>query len=731
MINKKILFNIYISILSICILTLIILALLGKINRIGYLSDLQLNIDKTLALNNFNVYNTKKLFIIDNKLDTDSLINYLFTNENITNYSYGFRVKYHSQIFRNSDIYGVYIDTNKILQENNFIKEIKMNDDKGTPFGNLISSKKLTDSEKIDNVNYHLKVKYKVYIYVLTIMLILFIIPFYKKIILFVNKKNIIKKIILLYSIILILYVILIFVLIFYSNKEHAASISNFELLYETSEGFVYKSNIYPNNNSFLMDKFYRYSDEPLILDNIPTEIKSYGYSIDIDNANEYNKDVWNIGAIYNRYNLYTSKNEEYSIELLAKKISNSNSENIYYFLDKINMRGIITNINISTNYILYSSTNKMETSFDDDNIYNPLTFIFTKGELDIKNIKIREVSQKLYVKNNNYCIITFKNVIPFDYQIENIKYTIKINYKIYLILFVLLIFYIVLAYFYKKDLVNKYITDKMYVIFIVLIGLFIGIFQFWLGFPGSNIEDQIYLLSESLNGVYYNLNPMFIPALLNFLYKIFGYHTFYMFFINIFSFDIGIMLIIIALYLKFRNKIFIFLYLINFSIIKNIFTTNFITYKDFVMGRLVFLLYSIIFFQLLVKIKNKYINILLKIITAIIFLFALLWRHNAIVTLYPIFILFSYILISKISNVKILKKIICFVSIMLFSAIVLVLILKIHPFIYSNNITAKHAANHIFLIQISARAVRIRLPRIQIPESEAAGIHRYLHRRA
>ncbi|MEI0671174.1 hypothetical protein, partial [Brachyspira pulli] len=70
--------------------------------------------------------------------------------------------------------YGVYVDTNKIIKENHFIKEIKM-EKVGSPFGNLISEKKLGYNEKIDNINYKLKVKFTIYLIFILILIILMI----------------------------------------------------------------------------------------------------------------------------------------------------------------------------------------------------------------------------------------------------------------------------------------------------------------------------------------------------------------------------------------------------------------------------------------------------------------------------------------------------------------------------------------------------------------------------
>ncbi len=154
--NKKILF-IY---LVIYISFFISLFLLGKVSRVGYLSDISINIDDTLKLN--SIENTKKLFFMD---DNFSLTNYIFTNNNISKYIYNFRISYYSKVFRNSDIYGVYLNTNSLP---NYITEIKFQE-KGSPFG-ILSSDKIIE-ENINNIQYSLRIKYSFYIIILLVFI--------------------------------------------------------------------------------------------------------------------------------------------------------------------------------------------------------------------------------------------------------------------------------------------------------------------------------------------------------------------------------------------------------------------------------------------------------------------------------------------------------------------------------------------------------------------------------
>ena len=173
--NKNLFLKIYIPFVIITVVILIILQILGSKKRIGYLTDFNLEIDRTLELNNLN--DIKENFIIDNELDEGRLKNYLLTNENITNYVYHFRIRYYDKIFRNSDIYGVYVDLSNLPD---YIKNAEM-EMGGSPYGNFISDRKTIEEEKIDNIEYTLKVKnYLIYsLFYITILIIIYYIFLY------------------------------------------------------------------------------------------------------------------------------------------------------------------------------------------------------------------------------------------------------------------------------------------------------------------------------------------------------------------------------------------------------------------------------------------------------------------------------------------------------------------------------------------------------------------------
>ena len=182
--NKNLFLKIYILFVIIISIALIILQILGSKNGVGYLTDFNLNVNSTLELN--NLQNIRKNFITNYfELDEESVINYLLTNQNITNYVYHFRIRYYDKTFRNNDIYGVYPDLSNLPD---YMKNAEM-EEGGSPYGNFISDKKEINEDKIDNINYVLKIKYD--IICITLIFSLLVISFIRSLEnkLFINDK--------------------------------------------------------------------------------------------------------------------------------------------------------------------------------------------------------------------------------------------------------------------------------------------------------------------------------------------------------------------------------------------------------------------------------------------------------------------------------------------------------------------------------------------------------------
>ena len=176
--HKNLFLKIYISFVIITIIALIVLQILGSKKRIGYLTDFNLEIDRTLELNNLN--DIRKDFTVDGKLDEESIKNYLLTNENITNYVHHFRIRYYDKVFRNNDIYGVYPDLSNLPD---YMENAEM-EEGGSPYGNFITDK-LINEEKIDNINYSLGIKKST---IISLISLLFIIIFIYLLMKYINK---------------------------------------------------------------------------------------------------------------------------------------------------------------------------------------------------------------------------------------------------------------------------------------------------------------------------------------------------------------------------------------------------------------------------------------------------------------------------------------------------------------------------------------------------------------
>jgi hypothetical protein len=239
--------------------------------------------------------------------------------------------------------------------------------------------------------------------------------------------------------------------------------------------------------------------------------------------------------------------------------------------------------------------------------------------------------------------------------------------------------------------------NQKAFILLIILSSVSLFSFVFWLGFPGYFQEGDIY---NSLAGVANNWHPIFIAKFVQFLYHSFGIHSFYLFALNLFSYYAGFAFFISALYLKFNTKLVILIFLT--SLIGNIFFQNFTQYHSFTLSMLLWLGLSMVFFRILVPIKNSALNKLFILLISIVMIFALFWRHNAIISIYPFFILFIYIYLKQRNSNYFIHK---YISLLFISAFILIAMVKFHPYLLSSKIS-NTTANHIFLHQIAGAAV-------------------------
>lgn len=582
--NKNLFLKIYISLLIICVLTLFILSVLGKKTRIGYLGEFVFYINPTLELNGLSsieenyVIEEKIDGKIERKLDEEALKNFIFTNESVTNYSYGFRVKYYDKVFRNSDIYDVYIDTNKILQSNSFIKEVKMNED-GSPFGTLITTKTINE-DKIDNVDYLLKIKIKL---IALILLILFILLNFKvKLIDFYSKyKCYINKLLLITAISVILLVVLISFLGKIDRKAY-------------------------------LSEFY----------------------------------------------LKSSNGTEYTYSFKIKYYSNI---------------------------------------FTDNNIYSVYPYLDNMPEY----VKLAEMNN---IFGTPFGTLISDKELKYDDKIDNIKYYLMVKFDLFYylgIIFILIIlffaYYLLNEYWKYKNTLNQY--DYIFIGKLELISILIFVFKCLLLYPGSYSDwDTINSVLNALFAISTNnWHPILMELSIKFMDHL-GLDLGVFFIINTFLLHLSFFIIITSLYLKYKNKFVILLFLILF--ISQIFFMSIEYLKDPVASIYVIFSYSIVFCIIILSIKDTNIKNILKAISFIFLILGMLHRHNFIVTVYPIFIWFTYDFLrdKKITNIK--KYLISFSALMMVNAIILMGIYFIFPRIFVKQFDNSTA--HLFFLQIA-----------------------------
>lgn len=473
---KKLFLKTYLCLLVFCTIALIIIAILGHKNRIGYFGDFGIDndhINATLKMN--GLLNLKYNFIIDGQLDEEAIKQFILTNDSITNYSYSFRIKYYNKVFRNSDIYNVYIDTNKIFKENNFIKKIEMLGN-GSPYGEMITSKKI--EEKVDNINYYLKIKTSLLLLIAFLLFLYFIFQkrFREKLSYIINTiisffMKYKKYVIVFYSSLIIIFILF---LIIISNIKHKSKLTDVELINKSNAGYIYKAKIEKYNNLFHI------KNNTITLNNTNI-IKYYGYSLEItnkpesysiENTNNYYTDN-NSFIIYNEntndniyyYNIefpMFSIGDKYKITILAKQIPENSI--IKWSLNGNNLFRNTVKEKLSNDYIVLTDTR--EINYNADNLYS-LRFIMPNGKTEIKSILLENVNSNIKTEND-YIIFTSDNALE-DNNLE-INYHINPNKKL-IIIAAISIFIIFLLINLK---VSLYITFALS-ISIYLIYLLVG----------------------------------------------------------------------------------------------------------------------------------------------------------------------------------------------------------------------------------------------------------------
>ncbi|TXJ30449.1 hypothetical protein EPJ69_10305 [Brachyspira aalborgi] len=253
---------------------------------------------------------------------------------------------------------------------------------------------------------------------------------------------------------------------------------------------------------------------------------------------------------------------------------------NCYYILvdgklDEENIKNyLLTNENI-TNYIYHFRIRYYDKVFRNNDIYGVYP--------DLSNLPDYMENAEMEENGSPYGnFISDRKTIEED-KIDNINYILKVKNNLISIICIILIFILIIKFFiyyafgnflnFYKEIIGKKeyfnplsVNEERFIIVNCIIVLILFIFQFWLGFPGYfQWADNYVIIGEAIANNYSNWHPVIISLTLHFLYKIFGVHSYYLFFINLFLFYLGLALIIISLYHRFKTKKVLLIYLLIF----------------------------------------------------------------------------------------------------------------------------------------------------------------------
>ena len=240
--------------------------------------------------------------------------------------------------------------------------------------------------------------------------------------------------------------------------------------------------------------------------------------------------------------------------------------------------------------------------------------------------------------------------------------------------------------------LINR--KDYIFLAFAFLLCAGICAFTFWLGFPGYHIIGDTY---NSIALVKDNAHPVFIAYILQGLYLIFGKNLYYLFLFNLIPFYLGLFFLIAGFYLRYKNPFALMLIFPTF--IGNIYFQNFIQYHSFALPMMLFCIYSLLLFFILAESRAK----ILWIFLFMLMFFAILWRHNAIFSVFPAFFVIIYLFLEK-RDFKPQTFVKTYFKFVVLSAVLCLAVVIIVPKILQ--VGKSYPANHPFLHQIAGACV-------------------------
>ena len=242
---------------------------------------------------------------------------------------------------------------------------------------------------------------------------------------------------------------------------------------------------------------------------------------------------------------------------------------------------------------------------------------------------------------------------------------------------------------------------DKVFLGAVVLLCIGLCVFQFCLGCPGYHIIGDTY---NSIANAKKNWHPVFIAYVTEWLYAIFGKHLYYLFLCNLIPFYTGLCFVVCGLYIRFRSPIAL---LGIFPIfIGNIYFQNFIQYHSFALPMMLFCLYAMALFYFLTTSVLRYTRFWNRAFWTSFFILmfcAILWRHNAIFSVFPLWIVLSFVFLQNrgLKGKSFYKPL---TILILTSAMLCLAIVIIVPKILTKG--QSYPSNHLLLLQIAGACV-------------------------
>lgn len=206
------------------------------------------------------------------------------------------------------------------------------------------------------------------------------------------------------------------------------------------------------------------------------------------------------------------------------------------------------------------------------------------------------------------------------------------------------------------------YLKKHSFPFLIAIVCIGIMIFHLWLAWPGYIHNDTPHSLLLTKD----NWHPIIIVYALQFLYWIGGVHVYHMLLLIMVPFYLAVFVLFYTLWKRFRSYWSGLALLPIF--IANIFFQNFVLHSSSLSPMWIFLCYALSFYPLLNPIRGKIKNILYYAIILLVFSLSLLSRHNAIVQLFPLGVVWLFQL-EQVYHLS-LKKYFFFIFMILFYTI-------------------------------------------------------------